>query len=329
MEMSSTAHGLCLRVAAAILVLVLCSGCPEETRGLLPAERAEMEAIFAEARKLDELGRYHEALVRYETILARHPEFMSTRINAAMAAYDSGQYQKANDHFEVLHKYGPNDWFIMRKLIQCNERLGNADAVETYRKELEHLRQQKNGSALLKEYEGLTRDYLPVGTMHLIGYEFFEPKKHGRLWFFKLEDKHGTTVSAFVLQATPFHENNGKRLFNLTEVSNGWMRIWHVGTEGRDYEWTREMVLACLQGKRQPLVTRPLPASFEQISAPSAAPTVGAGSGGRDERVPMSGAGAGAENALPVSPGAPVEASNGAPSVRQAGQEAVNKKVGR
>src|SRR5687767_457579 len=115
------------------------TGC-EEGKYVDVKERAELERIFAEARRLDEQGRYHEALVRYETILAYHPEYMSTRVNAAMAAYDSGQYQKAADHFEVLHKYSPSDWFVIRKLIQCNERLNKNEAVDAYKKKLEGLR---------------------------------------------------------------------------------------------------------------------------------------------------------------------------------------------
>ncbi|MGD0089626.1 MAG: hypothetical protein ABSE73_06870 [Planctomycetota bacterium] len=255
--------------AGALWLLLLATGC-EEGRDLDPREREAMQAIFAEARRLDESGRYHEALVRYETILARHPEFMSTRLNAAMAAYDSGQYQKSADHFELLHQAGPGDWFVIRKLIQCYERLADKEKVALYRKKLERLRQQKDGSLVLKRYEGLTRDYIPLGTMHLIGYEFFEPKKHGRLWFFRLEDKSKASVSAFLLQATPFHNNAGLRLFCLTEAANGWLRIWHVGAEGRDYNWTRDVVLDCLHGKRTPLVTKPLPPDYEALAAPDA-----------------------------------------------------------
>src|SRR5258707_9939895 len=99
--------------------LLLFSGCEEEQmRGLPPHEKAELEKLFAEARQLDDAGRYHEALVRYETILGLHPEFVSTRLNAAMAAYDSGQYQKSADHFEMLHNAAPTDWLVVRKLIQ-------------------------------------------------------------------------------------------------------------------------------------------------------------------------------------------------------------------
>ena len=253
----------------ACVVFWLLTGC-DEGRLSDPRERAELQEIFEDARKFDDAGRFHEALVRYETILARHPEYMSTRLNAAMAAYDSGQYQKSNDHFEVLHKVGPNDWFVIRKLIQCNERLGIPETVAIYRKKLDRLREQKDGSLVLKRYEGLTRDYIPVGTMHLIGYEFFEARKHGRLWFFKLEDKSKSTVSSFLLQATPFHDNNGKRLFSLSESSSGWLRVWNVGVDGRDYAWTRDYVLACLQGKHQPLVTRPLPPEYEALAAPDA-----------------------------------------------------------
>ena len=56
-------------------LLIFFSGC-EEGSGVDPRERAELQALFDEARKLDDEGRYHEALVRYETILARHPEFV-------------------------------------------------------------------------------------------------------------------------------------------------------------------------------------------------------------------------------------------------------------
>ena len=250
-----------LSFCALLLLLPSC----EEMKGLDPNERAEMEGIFAEARALDDAGRYHEALVRYETILSRHPEFMSTRLNAAMAAYDSGQYDKANDHFELLRKFRPNDWFVIRKLIQCNERLGHSDVVAKYRAELDRLRNQKEGSLVLKRYEGVARDYIPIGSMHLIGYEFFEPAKHGRLWYFRLEDKAKGQVSAFILESTPYFDETGRRLFSLTEASYGWLRIWHVGAEGRDYKWTRQMVLDALQGKRQPLVVRPLPADYQAV----------------------------------------------------------------
>ncbi|MFH0938981.1 MAG: hypothetical protein V1899_06850 [Planctomycetota bacterium] len=256
------------RLTLCFFMLCIC-GCEERT-SVDPRERAELQRIFDEARKLDELGRYHEALVRYETILARRPEYISTRLNAAMSAYDSGQYQKANDHFEILHKFGPGDWFVIRKLIQCNERLGKSEVVDAYRKKLEALRQQKDGSLVLKRYEGLTRDFIPVGSMHLIGYEFFEPKKHGRLWHFKLEDKNKKNVSAFLVQATPYHDNSGKRMFSLTEVSFGWLRVWHVGPESRDYKWSRDFVLESLQRKRSPLVTRPLPHEYEALAMPTA-----------------------------------------------------------
>ena len=262
------------RLLVFCVVIAALSGC-QELQGLDPRERAEMEEIFAQARKFDEVGQYHEALVRYETILGRHPDFMSTRLNAAMSAYDAGEYQKANDHFEVLHKFGPSDWFVIRKLIQCNERLNKQEKVDEYRKMLEGLRQQKDGSAILKHYEGLTRDYIPIGTMHLIGYEFFEPKKHGRLWYFKLEDRSKNQVSAFLLEATPFFTNDGHRIFSLTEASFGWLKVWHVGPEGREYNWTRDRVIECLQGKRQPLVTRPLPPEFEALAAPAVAKAPG------------------------------------------------------
>jgi len=257
-----------LRIAGALVLLFLAlSGCEQE-RGLDPLERAEMQQIFNDARKLDDQGRYHEALVRYEAILTKHPTFMSTRLNAAMAAYDSGQYAKARDHFEVLHKYGPGDWFVVRKLIQCHERLGNDDQVKAYRRKLDALREQKDGSPTLKRYEGLTRDFIPIGTMHLIGYEFFEPRKHGRIWFFKLEDKSKNQVSAFLLQSTPFFDNDGRRLFSLTEASYGWLKVWHVGIEGREYKWTRDLVIECLQGKRQPLAVKPLPPEYDALNAP-------------------------------------------------------------
>jgi hypothetical protein len=253
---------------------LLFHGC-EEGKYVDHKERAELERLFAEARKLDELGRYHEALVRYETILAYHPEYMSTRLNAAMAAYDSGQYQKSADHFAVLHKYSPSDWFVIRKLIQCNERLDKPELVEAFKKKLEALRTQKDGALLLKRYEGHTRDYIPMGSMHLLGYEFFDFKKHGRLSYFKLENKEKEQVSAFLLQATPWHDAKGRRMFSLTESASGWMKVWYVGTEGRDYKWTREFVLECLHDKHQPLVVKPLPPDYDPLPAPGEPGTPG------------------------------------------------------
>jgi hypothetical protein len=247
--------------------LLFFTGC-EEGKYVDVKERSELELIFKDARRLDEQGRYHEALVRYETILAHHPEYMSTRLNAAMSAYDSGQYQKSTDHFEVLHKYSPSDWFVVRKLIQCYERLDKKELVALCKKKLEGLRALKDGSVLLKRYEGHTRDYIPMGSMHLLGYEFFDFKKHGRMSYFKLEDKDKAQVSAFLLQATAFHDAQGRRLFSLTESASGWMKIWHVGPEGRDYKWTRDFVLECLHGERTPLVVKPLPPDYDPLPAP-------------------------------------------------------------
>jgi tetratricopeptide (TPR) repeat protein len=257
---------------ALLALLLLACGCEDDLKNVAdPRERFALEQVFREARALDDAGRYHEALVRYETILSQHPEYVSTRLNAAMAAYDSGQYQKAADHFEVLHKAGPTDWFVIRKLIQCHERLGNDEAVRAYRAKLDTLRQQKDGSLILKSYEGLTRDYIPMGSMHLIGYEFFEPKKHGRLWLFKLEDRNHATVSTFLLESTTFFDPQGRRLFCMTEANRGWLNIWHVGVEGRDYKWARDFAIECLQGKREPLVTKPMPPEYVTIAIPEVA----------------------------------------------------------
>ena len=258
----------CIKALICAILILLPSGCVEEMSGLNPREKAELEAIFETARKLDEAGRFHEALVRYETILGRHPEFVSTRLNAAMAAYDSGQYQKAADHFEILHKAGPKDWFILRKLIQCYERLGRDEVVRVYRDKLEAIRQQTSDATLLKQYAGLTRDFIPMGSMHLIGYEFFEPKKHGRLWLFKLEDRNKSTVSTFVLEATAFHDAAGKRIFCLTEANRGWLNVWHIGSEGRDYRWARDFTVDCLLGKREPLATKALPPDYLAVAIP-------------------------------------------------------------
>jgi len=263
-----------VKCAALVIALLCIAGCQDDLRGIDPRERIELEKVFEDARMLDSKGRFHEALIRYESILATHPEFVSTRLNAAMAAYDSGQYQKAADHFEVLHKAGPKDWFVIRKLIQCYERIGRDEQVRIYREKLEKLRLQKE-SVILKGYEGLTRDYIPMGTMHLIGYEFFEPKKHGRLWLFKLEDKNHATVSTFLIEASAFHDATGRRLFCISEANRGWMNIWHVGADGRDYSWARDFVIQCLQGKREPLMTKSLPADYVAIAIPQVSNPIG------------------------------------------------------
>ena len=250
---------------AVAAVFLFGPGCEQEQAG---DDELEMRALFEEARKLDADGKHHEALVRYETILGRHPNWMSTRLNAAMAAYDSGQYEKATGHFEVIHKYGPNDWFIVRKLIQCYERLGRDEKVEEFRKKLTDLRNRQDGSPLLKNFQGFTRDYIPVNTMHLIGYEFFEPQKHGRFWLFKLEDHHRRPLSIFLIHSSPFHNGSGQRLFYLTEACPGWMRVWYVGPEGRDYEWSRTRVTEVLQSKQRPLIVKPVPLDLEVLDVP-------------------------------------------------------------
>ena len=54
----------------------------------------------------------------------------------------------------------------------------------------------------------------------------------------------------------------------LSEANRGWMNIWNVGVDGRDYKWVRETVIECLQGRREPLVTKPLPADYVTIAIP-------------------------------------------------------------
>ena len=255
---------LCL-TCLGLLVWTGLSGCTPEQPG---ADEEEMKRLFEEARKLDEKGDHHEAMTVYESILAKHPNSMAAHFNAGMSAYDSAQYPKALGHFEMLYKYSPKDWFIIRKLIQCYERLERPDKVDYYRKKLEELRTKQDGAEVLKTFQGFTRDYVPVGSMHLIGYEFFDPKKSGKLWFFKLEDAYRRPISSFLLEASPFHLNNGRRMFYLTESSNGWMRIWYAGENGRDYAWTRTLVLEVLSGKRTPLACKPLPPGTQAFEEP-------------------------------------------------------------
>ncbi|MCZ7647238.1 MAG: hypothetical protein M5U26_18615 [Planctomycetota bacterium] len=260
--------------ALGLAVLLLLPGCEEP----VGPDDAEMRRIFEEARELDRQGRYHEAMVRYETILARHPNWMSTRLNAAMAAYDSAQYQKAVEHFEILHKYGPKDWFVIRKLVQCYERLDNRMKINEYRQKLLDLRLHKDGSEVLKSFQGFTRDYIPVGTTHLIGYEFFDPQEHGKLWYFKLEDLHRKPLSGFLVEASPYFDAQGRRMFYITESCPGWMRVWFLGTiptaEGglRDYHWARTRVEEILQGKHRPLVVKPLPPGVAIFDVPDSGP---------------------------------------------------------
>jgi tetratricopeptide (TPR) repeat protein len=219
----------------------------------------EVRAIFDEALRLDKEGRHHEALVRYETVLGRHPGFVSTRLNAALAAYDSGQYAKAVEHFNILRVNAPGDWFVLRKLIQCHERLGDEQKVAELRKELRRLRADPQGSLVLKRYKGFTRDFIPVGELRLIGYEFFEPKEHGRLWYFRLEDAQSRRRAAFLLESTPHLSPDGRRVYCLSETAPGYLRVWQVGPEGRAYEWTRAFVVEAIAGKKRPLLERPLP----------------------------------------------------------------------
>jgi len=258
----------CVFALCAIAALCLC-GCVEEKVG---EDEPEMRRIFAEARRLDNEGKHHEALIKYELILAKHPEWMSTRFNAAMAGYDAGEFDKAANHFEILHKFGPTDWFVIRKLIQCYERLEKKDKVEKFRQMLTDLRNRQDGSPLLKQYQGFTRDYIPIGTLHLIGYEFFDPHKHGKLWFFKLEDQHRKPLSSFMVESSPFHDNDGHRLFYITESCPGWMRVWYVGPEGKDYDWSRKTIVDILSGKCQPLCVKPLPADVEIFDVPGGGP---------------------------------------------------------
>lgn len=266
-----------------VLLCLLMSGCEEQVN---KEDAEEMRALFEEARALDRKGDYHLALIRYEAILARHPTWMSTRLNAAMSAYDSGNYPKAAGHFEILHKYGPKDWFVIRKLIQTYERMGRKDKVNAYRAKLAELRKLKDGSELLKQYQGFTRDYIPVGNMHIIGYEFFDPAKHGRMWLFKLEDRHRRPISTFLVEASPFHNNDGRRLFYLTERQKGWLRLWYVGVEGRDYDWSRKRVMEVLQGKRRPMVVKPLPAGLAVPGLPGLndGPSASKPAGGKGEK---------------------------------------------
>ena len=266
-----------------LILAMLCLlplGCEED----VAEDDGAMRGLFEEARQLDQKGDYHLGLIRYEEILSRHPTWMSTRLNAAMAAYDSGNFSKAAGHFEILHKYGPKDWFVIRKLIQTYERLGRKDKVNAYRQKLTDLRQRKDGSEVLKKYQGFTRDYIRVGTMHLIGYEFFEPKKHGRLWFFKLEDRHRTPVSSFLVEASPFHDNDGRRLFYITEHQRGWLRVWYVGNEGRDYDWSRRRVNEILQAKHRPLVVKPLPPDIQVLDVPGQDKDRAAAEDGKEEK---------------------------------------------
>jgi hypothetical protein len=267
---TSDQTGAFRRRAAAGLLASLCllAGCVEPPPEPRSAEEERLRSLFIEARRLDDEGRHHEALVRYETILARHPEWSSTRLNAAMAAYDSGQYVKAAEHFEFMHQLAPKDWYIIRKIIQCRERLGDRMAVDRWRDLLADMRRRKDGGVILKTHAGFARDYLPVQDMHLIGYEFFDPEQHGRHWLFRLEDRERRPVTTFLVEKSPFTARDQQPIFHVREHSPGWLRVWHVGPEGSDYDWSRALVRECLSGKRLPLAVKPLPGGARPFETP-------------------------------------------------------------
>jgi len=261
-------------VLLSVALGVILSGCDDRPP---PDSEVELRKIFAEARGLDENRRFHEAFVRYETILAQHPEWASTRLNAAMSAFDSGQYEKAVTHFNILHLSAPREAFLIRKLIQCYERLEQKDKAEEYRVKLMALRGSAGPTEAVKTHQGFTRDYLPIGNEHhLLIYEFFEPAWHGKYWYFKVEQFNGVTATEFQLESSPFFLNDGRRIFYLTEYCNGWLRVWYVGPvpfdvlppppepppgrplRERDFRWARQRVVEVLEGKQVPLAIKPL-----------------------------------------------------------------------
>lgn len=160
------------------------------------------------------LGREAEAIKRFEAVLKVDPKFVDAAYNAGQSYYNLKNFKRALALWSGMRAVAPDDFDLVKKVLQAQNALGDPAAVET-RAALIALRKASREERVrgLKEF---CFDQFDVGKAHVLAYETFDVEEPGTaspdlyyVYTYKVVDRSGTTRGSVNLESSTIIREHG------------------------------------------------------------------------------------------------------------------------
>jgi tetratricopeptide (TPR) repeat protein len=140
--------------------------------------KIDLEKVFTAANALLEKEKYAEALVEYQKILAVEPDQPGALQNGGMAAFFAGDYKTSLAYYKKLKAEEPNNGFLLTRLVQVYQALGDEKARDAERAEVIALHKSGKDTSTIAKRSDFCRDQYRLGSHQIRIYEpfVFEPR---------------------------------------------------------------------------------------------------------------------------------------------------------
>lgn len=150
---------------------------------------AEAIAAYDEAARLDpkladapynagvilaRSGREEEAALRFDAAVAADPKHVDALYNAGQSYYNRKDFAKALDRWLKARTLTPEDFNVVKKVLQAQNAAGDSAGAAQTRHELFELRRNSKDPSV-RNLKAYVFDQFDVGKAHVFAYETFEP----------------------------------------------------------------------------------------------------------------------------------------------------------
>lgn len=177
-------------------------------------EATRLDPKFAEAYYnagviLGDMKRHKEAIARFEQALSYDPKHIDAAYNAAQSAYMLKDFNKALTLWQAAEKLAPDDFDIVKKVLQAMNALGMEREAVAQRDKLLLLWKNSKNAAVRNQKE-FVFDQFDVGKWHIYAAETFNPS--GILYYvytFKVAGADDKIVGTVNLESSAYGRETG------------------------------------------------------------------------------------------------------------------------
>lgn len=123
---------------------------------------------------LSDMGRIQEAIEHYKESLRVDPSHTDAAYNLGQIFYNQKDFVTALDWWQKARTLSPEDFGVVKKVLQAQNALGRREDAEVTREEVFRLHRESKDASIraLKRY---CFDQFDVDKLHVFAYEIFEP----------------------------------------------------------------------------------------------------------------------------------------------------------
>ena len=161
------------------------------------------DALYNLGVLLDDLKRPQEALEKYAAAVAADPTNVDAAYNAAQKHYNAKNFAKALEYWSHARRHAPEDFDVVKKVLQALHALDRVDEAAKAREELLALRKRSRDPRVQKLREFVFEQF-DVAGVHVFAYETIEPAGDVRaIYTYTLSDAQERPTTRIQVVSTP------------------------------------------------------------------------------------------------------------------------------